>query len=118
MVGVPVLRLKGDYLAIVTLAFGEILRSVIINLDFTGGAAGLMGMPKDSTLVYGFAAVMITVIVITNLVNSKAGRAITAIRDNQIAASACGINCAFRASGVVPVYFMYISMFIPWVCRR
>ena len=92
VVGVPVLRLKGDYLAIVTLAFGEILRSVIINLDFTGGAAGLMGMPKDSTLVYGFAAVMITVIVITNLVNSKAGRAITAIRDNQIAASACGIN--------------------------
>ena len=95
LIGIPVLRLHGDYLAIVTLAFGEIIRSVIINLEFTGGAAGLKGTPQDSTFVIAFVVVLITLVVIMNLVNSRHGRAITAIRDNRIAAEACGINVTY-----------------------
>ena len=91
LIGIPVLRLHGDYLAIVTLAFGEIIRSVIINLEFTGGAAGLKGTPQDSTFVIAFAVVLITLLVIMNLVNSRHGRAITAIRDNRIAAEALSL---------------------------
>ncbi|MFI3225835.1 MAG: branched-chain amino acid ABC transporter permease [Clostridia bacterium] len=92
IVGIPVLRLKGDYLAIVTLAFGEIVRSIIINLGITGGAAGLKGTPRDSTFVIAFVVLMITLIFITNITNSRDGRAITSIRDNKIAAEACGLN--------------------------
>lgn len=95
LIGIPVLRLHGDYLAIVTLAFGEIIRSVIINLDFTGGAAGLKGTPQDSTFVIAFVVVLITLVAIMNMVNSRHGRAITAIRDNRIAAEACGINVTY-----------------------
>ena len=100
LIGIPVLRLHGDYLAIVTLAFGEIIRSVIINLEFTGGAAGLKGTPQDSTFVIAFAVVLITLLVIMNLVNSRhinsrAGRAIMSIRDNRIAAEASGINVTY-----------------------
>ena len=92
LVGIPVLRLKGDYLAIVTLAFGEILRSVIINLNFTGGASGLKGTPQDATFTAGFAAVILTLFVILNLADSKHGRAIMSLRENAIAASSVGIN--------------------------
>lgn len=95
LIGIPVLRLKGDYLAIVTLAFGEIIRSVIINLEFTGGASGLKGTPQDSTYVIAFVVVLITLFVIMNLVDSKHGRAIMSIRDNRIAAEACGINITY-----------------------
>lgn len=92
VVGLPVLRLKGDYLAIVTLAFGEIIRSVIINLDFTGGPSGLKGTPQDASFVWAFAMVMVTLFVIQNLTDSRHGRAIMAIRDNRIAAESCGIE--------------------------
>lgn len=92
LIGIPVLRLRGDYLAIVTLAFGEIIRSVIINLGFTGGASGLKGTPRDSTFLIAFVVVLITMFVTMNLMNSKHGRAIMAIRDNRIAAEASGIN--------------------------
>ena len=92
LIGIPVLRLKGDYLAIVTLAFGEIIRSIIINLDFTGGAAGLKGTPQDANYIIGFILVFITLFVIINLVDSRHGRAIIAIRDNRISAEASGIN--------------------------
>ena len=92
IIGIPVLRLRGDYLAIVTLAFGEIIRSVIINLDFTGGASGLKGTPRDSTFVIAFVVVLITMFVAMNLMDSKHGRAIMSIRDNRIAAEATGIN--------------------------
>ena len=87
-----VLRLKGDYLAIVTLAFGEILRSIVINLEFTGGAAGLKGVPQDASFTYGIILVFITLFVIQNLVKSKHGRAIQALRDNTIAATSVGVN--------------------------
>ena len=92
IIGVPVLRLRGDYLAIVTLAFGEIIRSVIINLDFLGGASGLKGTPRDSTFVIAAVVVLITMYVAMNLMDSRHGRAIMAIRDNRIAAEASGVN--------------------------
>lgn len=92
IIGIPVLRLSGDYLAIVTLAAGEIIRSIIINLGFTGGAAGLKGTPQDSNFFIAFAVVLITMFVIMNFVDSKHGRAIKAMRDNRIAAESCGVN--------------------------
>lgn len=95
IIGVPVLRLKGDYLAIVTLAFGEIIRSVVINLGFTGGAAGLKNIPKYSNYTIVYVAIIITVLVIVNLVNSRHGRAICSIRENRIAAESIGINVTY-----------------------
>lgn len=92
IIGIPVLRLSGDYLAIVTLAAGEIIRSLVINVGFTGGAAGLKGTPQDSNFVIAFIVVLITMFVIMNFVDSKHGRAIKAMRDNKIAAEACGVN--------------------------
>ena len=117
LVGIPVLRLSGDYLAIVTLAFGEIVKNVMnacylgldsrglhfslkdsasLNLEADGkvlinGAMGITGIKKASTFTIGIVLVIITLLVILNLVNSRAGRAITAIRDNEIAARSVGI---------------------------
>lgn len=99
IIGIPALRLKGDYLAIVTLAFGEIIRSVITNLDFLGGAGGLKGISKykdtASAFTIVFIVIIITVIIVRNLVNSRHGRAICSIRDNVIAAESVGINVVF-----------------------
>lgn len=99
IIGIPALRLKGDYLAIVTLAFGEIIRSVITNLDFLGGAGGLKGISKYKSTASAFTTVfvvlVITVIVIRNLVKSRHGRAICSIRDNVIASESVGINVVF-----------------------
>lgn len=95
LVGIPVLRLRGDYLAIVTLAFGEIIRNVILNVDFLGGASGLKGTPRDSTFVIAAIVVLITMFVAMNLRDSRHGRAIMAIRDNRIAAEATGINLTY-----------------------
>lgn len=99
IIGIPALRLKGDYLAIVTLAFGEIIRSVITNLDFLGGAGGLKGIAKYKNTASAFTIVFIvlaiTVIIIRNLVKSRHGRAICSIRDNVIAAESVGINVVF-----------------------
>lgn len=117
IVGVPVLRLSGDYLAIVTLAFGEIIKNIMnavyLGVDDSGlhfslkdaasmnmaedgkilinGAMGITGIKKASTFTIGIVLVIITLLVILNLVNSRAGRAITAIRDNEIAARSVGI---------------------------
>ena len=92
LVGVPVLRLRGDYLAIVTLAFGEIIRNVILNIDFFGGASGLKGTPRDSTFLIAAIVVLVTMFVAMNLQSSRHGRAIMSIRDNRIAAEATGVN--------------------------
>ena len=117
-VGVPVLRLSGDYLAIVTLAFGEIVKNfmnaVYLGVDSQGvhfslkdaaslglepdgkmlinGAMGITGIKKASTFTIGIVLVLITLIVVLNLIHSRAGRAISAIRDNEIAAKSIGIN--------------------------
>ncbi len=118
LIGIPVLRLRGDYLAIVTLAFGEIIKNLInviyLGLDSSGfhvsmkdamslnmepdgmviikGAQGITGTPSDSNFTIGVILVLITLIIVTNLVHSRTGRAIMAIRDNRIAAESIGIN--------------------------
>lgn len=96
VVGLPALRLKGDYLAIVTLGFGEIVKSVFQNTsqESFGGALGLETprYDKDVLYLYCFIIVLITLAVIQNLMRSKHGRAITSIRDNEIAAKATGIS--------------------------
>ena len=118
LIGIPVLRLKGDYLAIVTLAFGEIIKNVInvlyVGTDASGihistkdvaslnlaeggkviikGAQGITGTPKMATFTIGFILVLITLFIVLNMINSRTGRAIMAIRDNRIAAESIGIN--------------------------
>lgn len=97
IIGLPALRLKGDYLAIVTLAFGEIVRNVFKNLPWFGGAMGLSTVTysADSLFTVGFVVVIIVLFLSQNLIRSKHGRAVTAIRDNEIAAKAMGINVTF-----------------------
>ena len=96
IIGLPALRLRGDYLAIVTLAFGEIVRSIIRNApaDLFGGTLTLATprMDRDHMFIISFVVVIITVAVLQNLIRSKHGRAVTSIRDSEIAARACGIN--------------------------
>ena len=113
LIGIPVLRLKGDYLAIVTLAFGEIIRNVMdcvyVSVDgqslrfgflnnklpgtlLLNGPNGAVGVKKIATFTAGFILIMIALIVILNLINSRSGRAIMAIRDARIAAESVGLN--------------------------
>lgn len=118
LIGIPVLRLKGDYLAIVTLAFGEIIKNLMnilyVGLDEKGlhfsfkntmelnlseegevivkGAQGITGTPNDSTFTSGVLLLLITLAIVLNLIHSRAGRAIMSIRDNTIAAESIGIN--------------------------
>ena len=113
IIGVPVLRLRGDYLAIVTLAFGEIIRNVInclyISIDagrvhisfnspnipgemLVNGPAGATGVDRIATFAMGFALILFTLFVVLNLIHSRSGRAIMAVRDNRIAAESMGIN--------------------------
>ena len=127
IIGVPVLRLRGDYLAIVTLAFGEILKNIIGNIyigkDASGlhfamnaggvsleeggtmllkGPMGATGIEKLSSFTAGFLLILFTLFVVLNLINSKEGRAIKAIRDNRIAAECVGINVtAFKLKAFV-----------------
>ena len=99
LVGLPALRLKGDYLAIVTLACGEIIKTIINNLSVTGGAKGLdtSAIYADTRTLLPFAIVLIflVVLVMMNLKNSRHGRAIMAIRDNRIAAESNGVNVTY-----------------------
>ncbi len=106
IIGLPALRLKGDYLAITTLAFGEIVRTIFQNTDVNtfGGAIGLPTprFNKKFFFIICFIMVLITVAVIQNLIRSKHGRAITAIRDNEIAARATGINVTrYKLTGFI-----------------
>ena len=118
LIGIPVLRLKGDYLAIVTLAFGEIIKNVMnvfyIGTDSNGmhfsmkdqfsmgmeptgtmilnGPQGITGTPKDASFTAGVILILVTLFIVLNLIDSRDGRAIKAIRDNRIAAESIGIN--------------------------
>lgn len=118
LIGIPVLRLKGDYLAIVTLAFGEIIKNIInvlyVGIDGNGihvstkdvaslnlgeegrviikGAQGITGTPKAATFTIGVILVLLTLFIVLNIMNSRTGRAIMAIRDNRIAAESIGIH--------------------------
>lgn len=149
LIGIPVLRLKGDYLAIVTLAFGEIIKNILNNLyvgvDGSGlhmsmksveamkmsagtvivnGPMGAVGISKLSTFFTGFVLIIITLIVTLNLIHSRTGRAVMAIRDNRIAAESVGINItkyklmAFVISAILAgmagaVYAMNYSTIVP-----
>lgn len=132
IIGIPVLRLRGDYLAIVTLAFGEILKNIIGNLyigmDSEGlhfaldsakvimeedgkmilnGPMGATGVDKIATFGMGFALIVFTLVVVLNLIHSKEGRAIMAIRDNRIAAESVGINVtSFKMKAFVVSAFL------------
>ena len=113
LIGIPVLRLQGDYLAIVTLAFGEIIRNVLnciyISVDGSAlrfsfnqpnlagkllfrGPTGATGVTRIATFTAGFILVLFTLFVVLNLVHSRSGRAIMAVRDNKIAAESCGLD--------------------------
>ena len=117
LIGLPTLRLRGDYLAIVTLGFGEIIRVVMINLpDITGGPAGLKGIPTYTTNffwrpVLSFALVYLTlalvVLFLSNLLKSSHGKAIISVREDEIAANAMGINVFYYK-----IFAFTISAFI------
>jgi branched-chain amino acid transport system permease protein len=94
VVGIPSLRLRGDYLAIVTLGFGEIIRVLILNISAIGGALGFTGIPQMSNFFFFwvFLFVLVTIVTIHNLVNSSYGRAFISIRDDEIAAEAMGVD--------------------------
>jgi len=101
LIGIPALRLKGDYLAILTLGFGEIIRVVLLNIDnvlgfkLTNGAAGLQKIPKTTTFLITFICVGVTCFVIHTMMKSRHGRAILSVRENEIAAESCGINTTY-----------------------
>jgi branched-chain amino acid transport system permease protein len=91
LVGLPSMRLRGDYLAIVTLGFGEIIRVAILNIDAVGGARGFAGIPARTDLGWVVAITILTFVFLRNLVNSYHGRALLAIREDEIAAEALGV---------------------------
>ena len=92
LLGASTLRLRGDYLAIITLAFGEIIKYVIQNLDFLGGAAGLKDIPTITNFQISFIFVVVSVIIMTMIMTSRKGREIISIREDEIAAENIGIN--------------------------
>jgi branched-chain amino acid transport system permease protein len=94
IVGIPSLRLKGDYLAIATLGFGEIIRIIFLNIEYVGGAAG-MQVSHLTTWTYTFVCLIFSLIVIMNFTNSRHGLACIAVRENEIAADAMGINTTY-----------------------
>jgi branched-chain amino acid transport system permease protein len=91
-VGIPSLRLRGDYLAIVTLGFGEIIRVLILNIDAIGGARGFSGVAQLSNFFWVYLFVIVTIVTVHNLVDSSYGRAFISIRDDEIAAEAMGVD--------------------------
>lgn len=91
-VGAPSLRLKGDYLAIVTLGFGEIIRVVLQNVDAVGGARGLTGVPTHTNLLWTFGAASLTVYTVWALLESTRGRGFLAVADDEVAAEAMGLD--------------------------
>jgi len=91
-VGIPSLRLKGDYLALVTLGFGEIIRVIFQNVEFLGGALGLNGIPAYTTIFWVLAFVALAVFTVTCLVHSTYGRGFLATKDDEVASEAVGLN--------------------------
>ena len=95
IIGIPTLRLDGDYLAIATLGMGEIIRICILNIPAVGGASGLTGIPRQTTFTWVFWAMILALFFIKNLVNSTYGRSCISVRENAIAATAMGINTTY-----------------------
>lgn len=92
IVGLPTLRLKGDYLAIATLGFGEIIRVSVLNMGITGGAFGLRGIPKETNLAVAVSAAILICLASKRLTKSRFGRALAAIREDEVAAEAMGVD--------------------------
>jgi len=92
LVGIPTLRLRGDYLAIVTLGFGEIIRVILQNMNAVGGARGLSVMHGWTNFFWTFGLAAVTIYVVASLVNSTYGRGFIAVQDDEVAAEAIGIN--------------------------
>jgi branched-chain amino acid transport system permease protein len=102
LIGLPSLRLRGDYLAIATLGFGEIIKVLLLNVEAVGGATGLKGVPQYSSLFLVFGAAVVTVAALRNITNSVHGRALLAVREDETAAEALGIDCAhYKTSAFV-----------------
>ena len=122
-VGVPSLRLRGDYLAIVTLGFGEIIRVFILNIDAVGGARGFAGIPKLANFFWIYAFAALTIVIVYRIVHSSFGRTLIAIREDEIAAEAMGVHTtrakvisfvvssamAGVAGGLFAHYLMYVN---------
>jgi branched-chain amino acid transport system permease protein len=92
LVGMPSLRLKGDYLAIVTLGFGEIIRVIFRNIDKLGGALGLNGIPPYTNIFWVFGVAVVCIYVVVSMVHSTYGRGFIAVKDDEVAAEAMGLN--------------------------
>lgn len=92
LIGLPTLRLNGDYLCIATLGLGEIIRICILNIEYVGGASGLMGIPRETTFTNVFWIMIAVIFFVKNFKNSSYGRCCLAIRENEIAADTMGIN--------------------------
>ena len=92
VVGLPSLRLRGDYLAIVTLGFGEIIRVLVLNIDVIGGARGLPGIPKWTSFGWVYGVAFVAVLTVKRIMASPHGRALLAVREDEIAAEATGVN--------------------------
>jgi len=91
LIGLPTLRLNGDYLAIATLGFGEIVRIIFLNTEYVGGASGF-SVPKTINWTWAFGLTVLSILIIRNFINSTHGRACISVRENEIAADAMGIN--------------------------
>jgi branched-chain amino acid transport system permease protein len=92
IIGVPALRLEGDYLAIVTIGFGEIVRVFFLNFEPGGKAVGLAGIPKETGFTLVAVIAIVVIVCMARLLNSRMGKALYALRENEIAAAACGVN--------------------------
>lgn len=126
IIGVPTLRLKGDYLCIITLAFNEIIRVIMVNLSITNGSKGLVGIPRNTDFTIVFLSAAITIFVIYSIVKSRHGRAIVSIREDETASELAGIPTtyykilafavsAFFAGLAGGLYAHYISVISPKV---
>ncbi|OOB78865.1 MAG: ABC transporter [Epulopiscium sp. Nuni2H_MBin001] len=124
IIGIPALRLRGDYLGIITLGFGEIIRIILNNMKITNGARGLSGIPSYSTFTITFFITAITIAILYKIINSRTGRAIVAIRDNEIATDCVGIStfyyktlafaiAAFFAGIAGGLYAHYHTVLVP-----
>ena len=123
IIGLPALRLKGDYLAIATLGFGEIIRVVILNIPAVGGPRGFTGIPRYTSFGLTYLIMIITIVVIRNFIDSSHGRACVSIREDETAAASLGINTTYYkvtafaigagfagvAGGLFSHYLQYIS---------
>jgi branched-chain amino acid transport system permease protein len=124
VVGVPSLRLRGDYLAIVTLGFGEIIGVIILNIDAVGGARGYSGIPKLANFFWIYLFAALTILVVYRIVHSSFGRTLVAIREDEVAAEAMGVHTtrakvisfvvssalAGIAGGLFAHYLMYVNV--------